>query len=444
MDEREANIDVLFRNGLKDYEVLPPAEVWDKISPAVRKQHRAYAILRVAAMVAVLVTLGFLTYTWNNEVSDTILNPSLAQSAETGTPQAEIPEALLIASAGNSQIPSTTFKKGASDNVPVNNIVREEHNFETGEVTNNFKIQGLSQTVSGEPILQKDRSKLLSFGDPLSKNISDDDYTVPFIAEAAVSDKKERWSIAALLSPTYLSNIQTSNNEAVRQLGSVEQPVISYAGGVALSYKVNKRFSVQSGLYYSSYGNELTGISSFTGFQNYDQLKGNRNYEVQTTNGTVFTDNSDVYLIDVGSSSRTTSFIDNSSFDPKKASLEYMNSSLHQNLSYLELPVVLKYKFIDRAIDFNIIGGMSSNLLVNNSVYTSRDGAKYEVGKTAGLNSFTFSSSLGMGFEYSFSRNLSLNLEPTFRYFLNPFHSMEAMGVHPYSFGIFSGLSYKF
>ena len=37
MDERGANIDLVFRNGLKDYEVLPPAEVWENINPAVRK-----------------------------------------------------------------------------------------------------------------------------------------------------------------------------------------------------------------------------------------------------------------------------------------------------------------------------------------------------------------------------------------------------------------------
>jgi len=57
MDEKEAKIDLVFRNGLKDYEVLPPPEVWDSISPAVRKQQRAYIILRAAAMIAVLFTL---------------------------------------------------------------------------------------------------------------------------------------------------------------------------------------------------------------------------------------------------------------------------------------------------------------------------------------------------------------------------------------------------
>src|SRR5512133_2142484 len=99
MDEREANIDLLFRNGLKDYEVLPPAEVWDKISPEVRKQNRAYIILRAAAMVAVLITLGFLTSTWNNKVSDNILKPSGPILQENKPAQSDISNPVLIADA---------------------------------------------------------------------------------------------------------------------------------------------------------------------------------------------------------------------------------------------------------------------------------------------------------------------------------------------------------
>jgi hypothetical protein len=49
-----------------------------------------------------------------------------------------------------------------------------------------------------------------------------------------------------------------------------------------------------------------------------------------------------------------------------------------------------------------------------------------------------------MGMEYSFTKNLSLNLEPTFRYYLNPFSGTEGSTIHPYSFGLFSGISYKF
>jgi hypothetical protein len=108
------------------------------------------------------------------------------------------------------------------------------------------------------------------------------------------------------------------------------------------------------------------------------------------------------------------------------------------------LPVIVRYKIIDKTIGINLIGGLSYNLLVNNSAYATKDGDKYPVGDTKGLNPLTLSSSLGMGMEYNLSDKLSLNLEPTFRYYLNPFSVTTGSYIHPYSFGIFSGVSYKF
>jgi hypothetical protein len=108
------------------------------------------------------------------------------------------------------------------------------------------------------------------------------------------------------------------------------------------------------------------------------------------------------------------------------------------------LPVILRYKVIDKTIGVNLIGGLAYNLLVHNSVYTTINGSKYPIGDTKGLNPLSLSSSLGMGMEYNLSGKLSLNLEPMFRYYLNPFNASAGSVVHPYSFGIFSGVSYKF
>lgn len=163
-----------------------------------------------------------------------------------------------------------------------------------------------------------------------------------------------------------------------------------------------------------------------------------------TSTGTVYISNADVFIIANGPAERVKTNYTMDVFDPEKASLQYINNTLRQNFSYLELPIYLRYKVVDKMIDFNLIGGVSYNLLVNNSVYTMVDGGKYPIGKTEGLNLFTVSSSLGMGMEYNFSGNLSLNLEPTFRYYLNPFNEMTGLKIHPYSFGIFSGISYKF
>jgi hypothetical protein len=227
------------------------------------------------------------------------------------------------------------------------------------------------------------------------------------------------------------------------QIMASEKPVLSYSGGVALSYRVNRRFSIQSGIYYSSIGQELSGISSYSGFQKINDSKDANNFGVQTANGTVYTSNPDVFLTDNYKGERIITSISNEFIDPEKAQLDYIGNSLRQNFNYLELPIVIRYKVVDKTLDFNIVGGVSSNLLVGNSV-SAGIGGRSKIGETDGLNSITFSSSLGMGMEYNLSNKLSLNLEPTFRYYLNSFGSIPGMIIHPVSFGVFSGLSYKF
>jgi hypothetical protein len=257
------------------------------------------------------------------------------------------------------------------------------------------------------------------------------------------NEKTARWSITALASPTYYMRPELRSSAISDQFSSSEKSRVSYSGGVGFSYKISKKLSIQSGLYYSSIGNEVDNINSFAGFRPFDYTKGDHNFEVLTSNGRIYTVNPDVFLIDMSGDRVVTKFT-NDVFDPAKADLSYINSTLFQNFSYLEMPVTVRYKLIDKGVDFNLIGGLSYNLLINNSVNAVIDGSKYNIGKTAGLNPFMISSSLGMGMEYNLSEKISLNLEPTFRYYLNPFSNTRGVGGHPYSFGVFSGLSYKF
>jgi len=72
---KEANIDLLFRNGLRDLEVLPPAEAWDNILPVIRRRQRPVILLRSAAVAAILLSISFLAYKWSREFSITPVNP---------------------------------------------------------------------------------------------------------------------------------------------------------------------------------------------------------------------------------------------------------------------------------------------------------------------------------------------------------------------------------
>jgi hypothetical protein len=77
MDDRGANIDLLFRNGLKDYEVLPPPEVWNNIQPAV-KGTGPFIFLRAAALVAAVTTISVVAWMMSRDAALNSLNPSSA------------------------------------------------------------------------------------------------------------------------------------------------------------------------------------------------------------------------------------------------------------------------------------------------------------------------------------------------------------------------------
>jgi len=440
MDESGANIDIVFRNGLKDFEVLPPPDVWDNIHHVIKRKQRSYILIRAAAIITVVLSISFLAYRLSRELSTELDSSVIALNEEALFPgnNHDFNRPLTVAGKENNFIRSSQIAIIES---------AQDLTILPGNENNPFPAVAMLPEANSLSI-----NKANHLHEPPLASLSSSKKNVFMIKE---SDQQylpgnitmkgtDRWSIAAMAAPTYYSRFNSGNDENSKQLMASEQPLISYSGGVSLTYKINKRFSIQSGLYYSSLGQEVDGINSFGGFKKYNYTKGAHNFEVLTASGTVYINNEDVFLIAEGPLERVMTNGISDIFDPTKSNLKYINNTMRQNFSYLELPVILKYKVVDKTIDLNLIGGISYNLLVNNSAYTMIDGGKYPIGKTEGLNLITLSSSIGMGMEYSFSNKLSLNLEPTFRYYLNPFNEMTGSKIHPYSFGIFSGVSYKF
>ncbi len=440
MANERANIDLLFRNGLKDYEVLPPVEVWNNVLPVIRRKNRPVLLLRSAALFAVLLSISFIAYRWSREMSTAVVNPMLASGEEFFEPQQNLTRRIII----NRQ-PAISLQKGAGsyDNTAVDQPVADLSdggNIEPSGIDNITEI--MNPSAGDNLIVPRNIQMIRGFSyntdiaNTRNESLSYYDFEEP-------KEKINRWSVSAMASPTVYLRPDMGIGEISDQISSSEQTRLSYTGGVGFAYKISRKISIQSGLYYSKIGNEVGGINSFAGFREYDFTKGDHNFEVLTSNGTIYTDNADVFLRD-NSGDRVQTMYTNDVFDPAKANLSYINNTLFQNFSYLEMPVIFRYKLVDKSIDFNLIGGLSYNLLVNNSVHTVIDGSRYNVGKTEGMNPLMVSSSLGMGMEYNLNDKFSLNLEPIFKYYLNPFGEFTGLKSQPFSFGVFSGLSYKF
>ena len=118
--------------------------------------------------------------------------------------------------------------------------------------------------------------------------------------------------------------------------------------------------------------------------------------------------------------------------------------TIEQNISYLEIPLDYQYKFINKRIGLSLNPGVSIFILTDNNVFAIADDAtRLRIGRETSLNDLSFAFNLGLGGHYNFAKHWRLDVEPTFRYQLNPY-SNSLSNFKPYYLGVQFGASYKF
>jgi hypothetical protein len=125
---------------------------------------------------------------------------------------------------------------------------------------------------------------------------------------------------------------------------------------------------------------------------------------------------------------------------PKSTSGEV---ELIQNISYYEVPLELTYALVNNKFGINVIGGFSTLFLGNNEVSVQAGDFSGTLGEANNLSSVSFTTNVGLGFDYKINKKFTFNIEPMFKYQLNPYTD-SSVGFKPYYVGIYSGLSFKF
>ena len=120
------------------------------------------------------------------------------------------------------------------------------------------------------------------------------------------------------------------------------------------------------------------------------------------------------------------------------------NYNFEQSAGYIEVPLLMHYQLIDKRFGLHLIGGVNTNILVRNNVSLANQNQVIAQSTTEGLRPVVFSSSVGMGLNYGLSERFSLNFEPTLKIKLNSLNTQSGYDAKPYTFGIFSGITYQF
>ena len=238
--------------------------------------------------------------------------------------------------------------------------------------------------------------------------------------------KLNRWQVATTVAPIYFSSTSGGSPLDSRFKSNDKEFEPSFSYGLGVNYSLNKKWSVR------------TGANSLA-----------LEYK---TNNVVFFQTANARQIEHVKSNLQGSLIQIDNKDNTEAPelsanseiIEKFNGSINQKMGYIEIPIEISYKLMDKKFGIEVITGLSSLFLNENSVSVLSSGGEYiNIGKANNLNDFHFSGNLGFGFRYRFWKTFNANVNPMFKYQMNTFNA-DSGNFKPYAFGLYSGISYTF
>ena len=246
-----------------------------------------------------------------------------------------------------------------------------------------------------------------------------------------VADEKEKWSkwaVNSFVSPIFFNSF-ANGSPISNEFASNEKTFNnSTSYGVGVSYNVNKRLSVKTGVSNLNLDYDTENIAFYSSFEDQSKIS-NTNIE-RNSNGK--------YLVLKHEKDISKSVIENQMIPSNQNS-----GKLNQKTQYVEVPLELSYAILNKKIGIAIKGGMSTLFLTENVISISGNDGNMQIGKASNLNNVHFSSNLGLGFSYNFMKNFQVNVEPTLKYQINTFNK-NAEDFSPYVIGVNTGISYKF
>ncbi len=457
MNAKGENIDRFFRDKLENYEDNPAEVVWDKISEKLgHKKKRTLVIFmsRVAAGITLVVGLGLGYYFLNKDSSEKLAETTQQAEEKTVTSPDKPAESEAAKTPGSEIIISqeTTYKP----------VLRESVKRDQPEKTEIYIsrdiLSGIESIVVNK--IENTYAENIEITAGIETGPAEESmrYT-GYIAEEDIiyEDTKtgeSKWTIGGELAPLYsYRNVSSDylDSYVKDQINSKESGIITYAVGLNIAMSPGKRLSINSGIYYSKYGQQTDAVNVYTSnipaaMWDNDPQESPTNVLISQSYGTVISNNSDLLKFNQSMNANEDNSQEIRYFGSQTNADIDADAKATQYFEYIEIPLIIKYKIIDRKMDFNILSGISTHFLIGNDIYLDYsslyDNARFP--ENVSVNNMNYSGSLGIGIEYPILSKLMMNIEPRFKYYINPIVSNPSYNIHPYSLGIFTGISYVF
>ncbi|WP_299119461.1 hypothetical protein [uncultured Tenacibaculum sp.] len=274
---------------------------------------------------------------------------------------------------------------------------------------------------------EKEKEEIIAHNDSVFKKETKKDFLAEVSKLENIKEEKEiekKWSVTPTIA-ILNSNSFSKTSPLDKSFDSNTSGDNSVAYGVRVNYKLNNKWSLQTGFFKRNIDfstNNLSVVSNVSG----SNLK-NLNY------------NSGISFVVINNSG-----LSSDSMVLQSINIVDKNVNLKQTFGYIEIPLEVKYTLIEKQkFNTKLVSGFSTLFLNNNAILLERNNESSSIGRATNLNTINFSGNLGIDFNYSLNSKLNLNITPMFKIQMNTF-SNTANGFQPYTIGIYSGLSYKF
>ena len=114
--------------------------------------------------------------------------------------------------------------------------------------------------------------------------------------------------------------------------------------------------------------------------------------------------------------------------------------NIQQQSEYIEIPLEAEIAILQTpSIGISATGGGSTWLLAKNKIYVKTEDYTEELGQASNLNKTSFSANAGLKFDMQIMEKVHLNVEPNFKYLVNPVNNIEK--YNPYTVGVNAGIT---
>jgi hypothetical protein len=428
------NLDHLFKKALQDKSCEPPPYIWGNIERQLNKNKHKVALWwwrTAAAVVAAFIGI-WLFYS--------VESPEIEVAGITGTE--------ILKTKDSTNLPDT-FSDSIQEEKTVQYVTKETVTEVPVLIAQNKRteLEPIQMHRAGEAgFIEQTAPDYAISTRKLQRNF------IPLTSKEAYQNQKEyqkllntptslttdeKRKIKVMVSghfvPAYSSGSYSSslkNSRGVSYSSNQMDGLMNVGGGLKLSVSANKRFSVQTGLFYSRMGQKTSGAGSgvrammLPSLQHSDRMIATPLGNIKTrTQGVAYRSPEAILLSSLNSSSSET---------------------IEQTFGTLEIPLHVRYLLNNNKVLFAVSGGVSGNFIVNNKVFLRNGRDKEYIGSTEDIRNFNISTDIGLGMEYPVTSNIRIMIEPGFKYFLQSLSRNDDIDFKPYLFTFSTGIGIRF